>query len=79
MESYFTKKGIPFVKRDIRHDRTAFREWRDRYRGDIVPMIVIDNGRKIIDGCDLPAIERALREMGVVSGAGTSPSAPRGR
>lgn len=63
MESYFTEKGIPYVCRDIRHDPAARQEWRERYGGEIVPMVVFDGGRRIVDGCDLPAIERVLREL----------------
>ncbi|WP_241426238.1 hypothetical protein [Geobacter benzoatilyticus] len=65
MESYFTSKRIPHIKRDIRTDRQARKEWRERYHGDIVPLIVFDDGKRIIDGCDIPAIEQALRELGV--------------
>ena len=63
VESYFTKKGIPFTCRDIRQDQSAYREWHDRYQGEIVPMIVFDGGKKIVDGCDIPAIERSLRDL----------------
>ncbi|MBU5637638.1 hypothetical protein KOM00_12960 [Geomonas sp. Red69] len=63
MESYFTEKGIPYTTRDIRTDHAAHQEWRERYHGDIVPLIVFDNGKKIVDGCDVRAIERALREL----------------
>ena len=71
MERYFTSKGIPYTCQDIRTDRKARQEWRERYHGDIVPMIVFDDGKRIVDGCDIPAIERALRELGV-----TPPSSP---
>lgn len=63
MERFFTGKGIPYVCRDIRRDRAAFREWRERYGGDIVPMVVLDGGKKVIDGCDIPAIERAMADI----------------
>lgn len=65
MESYFTSKGIPHTRKDIRTDRKAYQEWHERYHGDIVPMIVFNNGQKIVDGCDVPAIERVLRDLGV--------------
>ncbi len=64
MESYFTRKGIPYTSRNIRKDRKALQEWRDRYHGEIVPMVVFNNGKRIVDGYDIPAIERALRDMG---------------
>ena len=64
MESFFTSKGIPHTNRDIRRDPSARREWRDRYQGDIVPLIVFDQGKRVVDGCDIPAIEQALRELG---------------
>ncbi|WP_407925475.1 glutaredoxin family protein [Geomonas edaphica] len=63
MESYFTTKGIPFTVRDIRKDPSARKEWRERYGGEIVPTIVFDGGKRIVDGCDIPAIERTLREL----------------
>ncbi len=71
MESYFTAKSIPVTVRDIRKDQDARKEWRERYGGEIVPTIVFDGGKRIVDGCDIPAIERALREL--------SPAAPASR
>lgn len=65
MERFFTRKGIPYTYRDIRKDRMAYQEWHERYRGDIVPLIVFGDGKRIVDGCDIPAIERALRELGL--------------
>lgn len=65
MESYFTSKGIPFTIRDIRKDPIARQEWREHYSGDIVPLIVFDNGKRIVDGFDIPAIERAFRSLGL--------------
>ncbi|WP_224981577.1 glutaredoxin family protein [Geomonas agri] len=63
MESYFTSKGIPYTTRDIRKDQAARQEWRERYHGDMVPLIVFDQGKRIVDGCDVRAIERAMREL----------------
>lgn len=71
MERYFTIKGIPYSYRDIRKDPKAYQEWRQRYHGDIVPLIVFGNGKRIVDGCDIPAIERTLRDLGV-----SPPSSP---
>jgi len=65
VESYFTNKGIPYTCRDISNDRVARREWRERFAGEIVPMVVFNGGRRIVDGFDIPAIERALRELAV--------------
>lgn len=64
MESYFTRKRIPYTVRDIRKDQQAREEWRERYRGEIIPLIVFDDGKRIVDGCDIRAIERVLRELG---------------
>ena len=64
MESYFTSNGIPYTVRDIRKDRKAHQEWRERYHGDIVPLIVLGDGDRVVDGCDMRAINRALRELG---------------
>lgn len=63
MKSYFTEQRIVFTERDIRHDPQAYREWRDRLHGDIVPVIVFNNGELIVDGCDIPAIKRALLKL----------------
>lgn len=63
VESFFTEKGIPYTSRDIRRDNEALQEWRSRYGGEIVPMVVFDGGRRIVDGYDIPAIERALQEL----------------
>lgn len=71
MESYFTTKGIPYTVRDIRKDPNARKEWRERYGGEIVPTIVFDGGKKVVDGCDTRAIERALDEL--------TPAAPPSR
>lgn len=57
--------------RDIRKDPDARKEWRERYGGEIVPTIVFDGGKRIVDGCDIPAIERTLREL--------APAAPTSR
>ncbi len=57
--------------RDIRKDPDARKEWRERYGGEIVPTIVFDGGKRIVDGCDIPAIERTLREL--------APAAPPSR
>ncbi len=65
MESYFTRKGIPYTSRDIRKDQKARQEWSERYHGDIVPMVVFNDGKRIVDGYDIPAIERALRDLGL--------------
>ena len=64
MESYFTRKRIPYTVRDIRTDQQAHEEWRERYRGEIIPLIVFGDGKRIVDGCDIRAIERVLRELG---------------
>ncbi len=63
MESYFTKKGIPYICRDISQDKVARREWRERFAGEIVPTVVFNGGRRVVDGFDIPSIERALREL----------------
>ena len=67
MKSYFTNKGIPYTCRDISQDKVARREWRERFAGEIVPTVVFNGGKRVVDGCDIPAIERALRELAVAS------------
>ena len=66
MERYFTRYEIPFEKRDIQHSQQFYREWQDVWKGDIVPTIVFDNGKKVVDGYDIPAIKRAMKELGII-------------
>ena len=63
VERYFTERGIPHINKDIRRDPEARQEWSQRFNGDIVPMVVFDDGKRIVDGYDIPAIERVLREL----------------
>jgi hypothetical protein len=50
--------------RDIQHNQTYYREWQKTWQGDIVPVIVFDNGKQVVDGFDIRAIKRALEEVG---------------
>lgn len=50
--------------RDIRHNQTYYQEWQHSWQGDIVPVIVFDNGKQVVDGFDIRGIKRALREVG---------------
>ena len=50
--------------RDIQHNQTYYREWQETWQGDIVPVIVFDNGKQVVDGFDIRAIKRALQEVG---------------
>lgn len=50
--------------RDIQHNQTYYREWQETWQGDIVPVIVFDNGKQVVDGFDIRAIKRALEEVG---------------
>lgn len=50
--------------RDIKRNKTFYHEWKDSWQGDIVPVIVFDNGKQVVDGFDIRAIKRALREVG---------------
>jgi hypothetical protein len=73
VESFFTEQRIPFVTRDIAVDPTAYREWRQRFGGDIVPLTVFGGGRRVVDGWDLPALRRGVREF-----VKSSPAAKKG-
>lgn len=67
-EAYFDARQIPFTKRDIMRDPSALRAYRDRYHGEIVPMIVFGNDERIVDGYDPSAIRDALRVFGLPAG-----------
>ena len=56
--------GLPFEARDIQHNRSYYKEWQENWQGDIVPLIVFDNGKQVVDGFDIRAIKQALREVG---------------
>lgn len=55
---------MPFEVRDIQHNQTYYQEWQQTWQGDIVPVIVFDNGKQVVDGFDLRAIKKALRKVG---------------
>jgi len=60
---YFTRKGIPFVEKDIEKDQAAARELADKaMRAGVAPqgVPVIDVKGKLIMGFNVPAIEAAL-------------------
>ena len=63
-ESYFATRNIPFESRDIQKSHQFYREWHDHFNGDIVPLIVFDNGRQVVDSFDPRAIKRALKATG---------------
>jgi glutaredoxin len=65
VEKYFAARQIPFTERDIGRDPAALRDYRERYHGEIVPLIVFGNDERIVDGYDLPAIRGALRTFGL--------------
>jgi hypothetical protein len=53
--------------RDIQKQHRWYREWYDHFHGDIVPMIVFDNGRQVIDGFDPKAITKVLKTLRIPS------------
>lgn len=64
MESFFTTRKIAYEARDIQQHQ-YYREWRDRFDGDIVPLIVFDNGYRVIDGYDTKRLNTTLKELGI--------------
>lgn len=64
MESFFTTRKIAFEARDIQQNQ-YYREWHDRFAGDIVPLIVFDNGYRVIEGYDLKQLNTILKELGI--------------
>jgi hypothetical protein len=67
VESFFATRNIPFESRDIQKSHQFYREWHDRFHGDIVPLIVFDNGKFVIDGYDPQALRHALQATGISS------------
>lgn len=63
---YLAAHGIACEIRDIRKQHRWYREWRDHLQGDIVPLIVLDNGRRIIDGFDPKTLTRVLQSTGIM-------------
>ncbi|MGB4599356.1 MAG: hypothetical protein WBI04_05195 [Trichlorobacter sp.] len=55
--------ALPFEVRDIKRNKIYYNEWHKTWQGDIVPVIVFDNGKQVVDGFDIRAIKRALREV----------------
>jgi hypothetical protein len=45
-------------------DRKAYHEWRDRWHGEIVPLIVFDDGKRVVEGFEARSLEKVLQEMG---------------
>lgn len=62
MKSFFTAHGIAFTAKDISRDNAAYREWRDKFNGDVVPLVVFRREGKIVDGADIPKIKNILRQ-----------------
>jgi hypothetical protein len=65
VERYFTKYEIPFEKRDIQHSQQFYKEWHEAWKGEIVPTIIFDGGKQVVDGYDIPAIKRAMKTLGI--------------
>jgi glutaredoxin len=68
VKSFFARRGIPYREKDINLDRQARMEWSQKWHGDIVPLVVLDDGRRVVEGADLKALERALAELGMEKG-----------
>lgn len=51
--------------RDIQHSHQYYQEWQHNFQGEIVPVIVFDNGKQVVDGFDIRAIKRAMKEVGI--------------
>lgn len=64
-EGYLTSLGLTFEERDIQKDHRFYREWHDHFHGDIVPLIVFNNGQQVVDSFDPRGIKRALRATGI--------------
>jgi hypothetical protein len=45
-------------------DPRAYFEWRERWHGDIVPLIVFDDGRRVVEGFEPRSLEKVLKELG---------------
>lgn len=40
-------------------------EWSKKWHGDIVPLVVFDDGKRVIDGYDPKGMERVLKELDI--------------
>ncbi|WP_416222784.1 hypothetical protein [Trichlorobacter lovleyi] len=56
---------MSYEARDIQQEHRWYQEWHDHFHGDIVPLIVFDNGKIIVDGFDVREIDRALKKRGI--------------
>ena len=62
-DDYLTSNNIPFTRKDVFADESYMEEMTSRYRSSAVPLIVIDNGRKILRGFVVEAFQVAVKEV----------------
>jgi glutaredoxin 3 len=61
-KEYFTKNHIPFMNRDVELDNEAMNLLTNKYKSDMVPIIVIGNDDVILKGFEQDKFEKAIEE-----------------
>lgn len=61
-KEYFKKNDIPFINRDVELDKEAMDLLVNKYKCDMVPVIVIGNDDIILQGFDQDIFEKAIEE-----------------
>lgn len=62
VKEYLTKNDIPFINRDVELDNEAMNLLTNKYKSDMVPIIVIGNDDIILKGFEQEKFEKAIEE-----------------
>lgn len=62
VKEYLTKNDIPFINRDVELDNEAMTLLTNKYKSDMVPIIVIGNDDIILKGFEQEKFEKAIEE-----------------
>ncbi len=60
-EQYLRERGVKVAIRDITQSARFHHEWKDSYHGDIVPVLVLDQGRAVLDGFERHQYDHFLK------------------
>ncbi len=60
-EQYLLERGVKVEIRDITQSARFHHEWKDIYHGDIVPVLVLDQGRFVLDGFERHQYDHFLK------------------
>jgi glutaredoxin 3 len=61
-KEYLTRNDIPFINRDVELDKEAMDLLTNKYKCDMVPVIVIGNDDIILKGFEQDKFEKAIEE-----------------